>query len=266
MGALTWLFIGVLFSRAWNKPEHNDKKIRIPLPRSLWPIPLVATLAAVLFYLNTLPGQIRSDGETINGILAGANGRHEEAIGHLRRAVSDDSLNLSAFSYLGVELVQTQKQQELLSTMDMMLKKAPDYPKLNLMRAWALNNLKRYPEALEAIDKELRLCSDMDAYIVLSRVCASMRDTAKERTALEMTLQKSIDGNRTSSLNYAAPRLVGLTNSVAEAQQLRPLYERLEATFPSEEIVVRCVGEIYSKVGDNAGVQRIVGRLEQMRK
>ncbi len=87
-------------------------------------------------------------------------GRHDEALAALDRAIELEPDNEVTLHNRGVALNELGRYDEALAALDRALELRPDDPVTLNNRGWALDGLDRYDEALAALDRALELAPD----------------------------------------------------------------------------------------------------------
>lgn len=235
VAATAWLFLGVLASLG--SKSNPAKVIELRAPRWLILVPLGCWAAFVVIYCNHLWPAYKADGHLIRGSLAIAGQRIPEATSEYRIASTLDPHDALARSNLALLLLEAGHYSEALETANQLQQLSPNYPRTNLIQASALVSLRRYPEALDRIDKELSLRNHPEAYYYQAAAYMGMRDTAREIRSLENILLSDIKGRLNFELAPVSRRLIALLPGGKDLGRLVGVYRQLSEVFPAESIV-----------------------------
>lgn len=188
-------------------------------------------LVVLLLLLAPLAAQERrADGDAgaqrearllyLQGVTAQRDGRLERAIDLYRSALQTDSARLEARAFLALALDQAGLSEQALEQYDLYLQQEPDDSTIKLNRAAALVHLKRWREALEALES-LQVAPRLQAVEENLRGVALLRTGQAQMAvqAFEQALQ--LDPGRPEPRVNLAAALVVLGERARAAEELR---------------------------------------------
>ena len=246
VGATTWLLLGVLASHV--STSMKVKVITIRTTRWLVLFPLGVWVVFTLFYFSYQWPRFVADNHMIKGSLAYAAQRIPEAISEYRLAASLDPHNLLARSSLALMFLEVGSNAEALQTEHQLQEQSPHYPKSNLVQAAALISLRRYPEALDRVERELTLRDHPEAYFYQAAAYMGIGDSTKEIRSLEHLLLADIKGKLNFELDRVSRRLALLTTKEEDLRRLVGVYRQLSEAFPSDTTVASTLAVFDSRL------------------
>jgi O-antigen ligase len=240
VGATAWLFLGVLASGTnvvASVTEFRIQKWFVLLPFGGWALFLV-------WFGGQQLKVYKADGHVIKGLVAGFSKQLAEGINEYQQAVVLDPHNLLARSNLTLTLLEAERFEEALQEAKQLLALSPRYPKANLMQAAALVSLRRYPEALGCIDKELALRNHPEAYLYQAMAYMGLSDSIKEMDALEHLLLGSLKGRIEFQVVVVSRRLIQLVQTEDDVTRFKEIYTKLNSAFPSNSSITSTLAEL----------------------
>jgi tetratricopeptide (TPR) repeat protein len=239
VGATTWLLLGVLASA----PNAIVRITVFRIQKWLILLPLGGWALFVVWFGGQQLKVYKADGHVIKGLVAGFSKHLPEGINEYREAVNLDPHNLLARSNLTLTLLEAGRFEEALQEAEQLQILSPRYPKASLMQAAALVSLKRYPDALAPIAKELILRNHPDAYFYQALAYMGLSDSTKEMAALEHLLLASIKGRIEYQHAIVSRRLMQITKGEEDIKRFKEIYVQLNSLFPSNSIVTSTIAE-----------------------
>lgn len=151
-----------LEARRFSEAADQFRKAIAAQPDNL---PAHVNLGAALSQTGDLAGGLEQFEETLRldpnhpnvhyniGLLLSQSGRHQDAIKHLQAAVSSEPTDANARFLLGQELVKVRRLAEAEKEFSSVVQSQPDNEDALLGWVTALLSMKRYGQALEALEK-----------------------------------------------------------------------------------------------------------------
>ncbi len=242
IGALFWLSMGVIISPIFAGRSAERIKLRIPkyivvLPLALWGI--------VTFIIGQAEiKKIKSDHHLIHGVLAKAQGNKNDAIAEFNASVQSYPGNLKALENLSVTLLQTNRAEEALTTVQELQRLSPGYPKSRLIESLALASMRRYSEAGNAIEKEIARRDHPEAFYAQALIRNGLHEREGELRSVTMALRRNIAGGTNYNLESMCQRLVELSTMVEEREVAKTLLEELRSRFPTEKSILQALKRV----------------------
>jgi tetratricopeptide (TPR) repeat protein len=140
---------------------------------------------------------------------------------------------------------------------------SPNYPKSYLVQAASLLSLNKSSEALESIEKELKLRNHPEAYHVQSLIYRKLADSANEQASLENVLRSNIKGRITFQIDYACNRLTALSIAKNDCQRIRAIFEELIREFPDNPAVPRNLAAVYMCLGEEDKARELTSKQKK---
>ncbi len=261
VGATAWLLMGILASQPYRK--EPDLSVDIRVPKAVAFLLLCSWIAFAAWYGNLQLGIYRSEGHLISGILEEQKGDLPASITEFRSAVDQNPDNLLARSNLTLALLRMHRADQALQASEQLQTLSPRYPKLNLMQAAAFITLKRYNEAVQAIDRELALRNHPDAYYYQAVAFRSLSDTVGELSALEGLLRACIKGQLQYEFGPVAARVQQLVRKETDIRQLKDIFEHLLLLFPSNQAIAGTLAEFHRRLGEPGKAEQLLRQFPQ---
>lgn len=261
VGATAWLLMGVLASQPFRK--EPDVSVDMRAPRSIACLLLAIWIAFAVWYGNLQFGIYRSETHLIRGILEEQKGDLPATITEFRSAIGQNPHNLLAHSNLTLAFLRTGRADQALQTSEQLQTLSPRYPKSNLMGGAALISLRRYNEAVQAIDRELALRNHPDAYYYQAVAFRGLSDTLGELSALEGLLRACIKGQLQYEFGPVAARVQQLAKKETDNRQLKGIFEHLLLLFPSNQAVAGGLAEFCRRLGEPDRAEQLLHQFPQ---
>lgn len=246
VGAAAWLLMGVLVSRPSTYPVRGSRTLSVP--QSLAYLPIGGWLVFTFWYGSQQLKLFTADAHIIRGIFSVIAKNVDLGIREYQFAVALDPHNLIARSNMTLALLMKGRNEEALLSAEQLQELSPRYPKSNLMRAAALVSLKRYPEALEFVDRELKLRSHPEAYFYKSAAFIGLGDSISEVRSLKDLLHANVKGQLAYQLEYVSKRVLQVVQRGEDLEEFREIYMQLALVFPSDKNIPAVIGELESKL------------------
>lgn len=261
VSAIAWMFMGLLVSRGLRGHDQPAHTVALRVPKAFMAVPIIAWVTfAALFGENQLK-EIRSDGDTLKGLLAGSKGESAQAIRQYKHATQLNPFAYLAYSNLAMEYLKSNQHDSALTALNSLETIYPGYPKTALMRSIALLTLQRPAEALPAIRVELERRNHPEAFLVESRIHRSTGDSTAERNALIRMLEGSLRMGVPYNTEYGATRLRLLSTGRNELERTRELYEALLARFTDDRFLISNLSLVYLSAGDTTRAATLRNRV-----
>ncbi len=262
VAAFAWLFMGMAATLFESKREsvlHAP-----PWLRTLAVVPVIAWIAFVIFYGSNQLKMFEADKHLMKAIFAGnPNQRDGIAIEELKQAIDVNPHLLLARSNLSLELIKAGRAQEALESSRQLRVFSPQYPKSSLIETVALLSLNKLPEALESINREIQLRNHPEAFYVQSLIFRALKDSGKEREALENILRQDALGHISYQIEYASTALISLSTARQEYEQLRDIFEQLRPALPGDQDIVKGLSKVYDELGDTSRANQLLKELQR---
>jgi O-antigen ligase len=227
---LAWLFMGLLVSPAIAGRGELPRIIPLRLPGWTAPIPLLAALIGIPFIVSSGLDSIRSDTHLLRAARI-SDRRSPGGAAEYRVALSNTPRNLQALSGLTLSYLDQGRWSDALESSGEIERLSPHYPKIHMMKAYALLGLGRPGEALSEIQTEETYRSHPEAYALEAAVYRSVSDTAGERSALSNLLRGDIRGGIPYSVQAASARLAKLCATGAGERDASALLDSVAGRF-----------------------------------
>lgn len=243
-GALAWIIAGMLSSMPF-APEENTVHARaFHAPRWLSLAPVVVWAVFAVSYTSSQLAVINADSENMAGFVARGQGRADVALNGFRAAAELNPRMRQYLSNYALELLKAGRFEDALLQVRRLRESSPHYPKSNLVEAIALLSLNRPAEALESIQRELKLRSHPEAYFIESLIHQNLGNRPAQRDALKASLSASIKGKLDYQVGTVGLTLATLCDTEQERTEARVLLERLQATFPDRREIAAALSAI----------------------
>jgi O-antigen ligase len=242
VGATAWLLLGLLASR--NPAGGIVRTIEFQSPKWSTLIPLGAWIAFLFWFGEKQLGEYQSEKHAIKAFVAVQSRDFVNGIKEYQLAVSSHPRNLMALSNLTMTLLMVGRNEDALHSVEHLQEFSPQYPKSNLMHAVALVGLKRYPEALTCVDKELQLRTHPDAYLYQAAAYKGLGDSLREIGSFERLLLADIRGRVEYEPSFVSGRVLQIVRKEEDVRTFRKLYERLSLLFPSNRYITSALTEL----------------------
>jgi tetratricopeptide (TPR) repeat protein len=263
VGALAWMFMGLLTSSLFRKTPSKSIAVPLGTPKALAIIPVFAWIIFVAFYGRQQIDEIRSDSHLLKGMMATLRQAPGLAVEQYRMAVEAHPQNLFGQFNLALESLKANRAEESLQASAMLQRASRDYPKSHLIRAASLLSLNRPAEALGSIQRELELRNHPEAHHLQSLIYRKLADSAKEQASLENVLQNSIKGNFPYRFDYICDRLTTLGIARKTCDHIRPIYEELIRRFPGEPVARENLAAVYRCLGENEKAEELTSKTRR---
>ncbi|HEX9656190.1 MAG TPA: O-antigen ligase family protein [Bacteroidota bacterium] len=248
IGALFWLSMGLIVSPLFLSSSPEKAILRIPKFTAV--LPLVVWGIAVFFVGRLELKKINSDNHLIRGVLAKTQGNGNDAIAEFNASVQSYPGNLKALENLSVALLQAGRAEEAVMTIQKLQRLSPDYPKSSLIESLALVSMKQYPEAGDAIEKEISRRDHPEAYYVQALIKNGLNYREGELRSVTMALRRNIAGGITYNLSSICERLVELSIMGEEREAAKTLLEELRSCFPNEGSIIEARKKLIKQQGN----------------
>jgi len=245
IGALFWLSMGLIVSPIFKGRSTEEIKLRIPKYVAVLPLAILAIV--VLLVGQAEIRKISSDRHLIRGVLATTQGRRNDAIAEFNASLQSFPENLKALESLCVTLLQAGRAGEALVTVQKLQRLSPRYPKSSLIESLALASMKRYPEAEQAIEKEIPRRDHPEAFYVQALIKNGLKDREGELRSVAMALQRNVAGGITYNLAGLCERLVELSTTAEEREVAKKLLQELRSLFPNENSVLQAMKKLFKQ-------------------
>lgn len=236
VAAVAALFAGFLCSPA---VSGHLAVGHLRIPRWLFPVPLLAAGAFLLWYVPRQARVVEADRHTIEGLLLVRGGDTQGAIRAYEHAASVHRAGFLARSGLAGQLLKAGRGEEAAATARQLQADYPDYPRTWLILAVAELNRGNHERALEAVHREIVLRDHPEAFLVEAAIHKERRDTTGEKRSLEKVLERCLAGGKPLHTAYASTRLLQISRTRQDSVALRPLFTRLSAAFPGDQALLR---------------------------
>jgi O-antigen ligase len=252
VAALAWLLLGVADSPVFLSPAILSKRIALPSLQRLGFLPIAGWCVIAWFMYGSFRRTAESDARMMAGVLAHVNGRTEKAVAEFRAALAIDPENLFVRSNLCLTLLKAGRFPELLAATQEIHRYSLLYPKSNLMQAIALYSLKKYPDALACIGKEITVRAHPEAFYVQALICQGLGDTQGERRALENSLMSCVRGRIAYQIESTAGRLLALASGRQDLEHLRDMLQEFARAVPEADISNRSLQDVNLRIAQTA--------------
>lgn len=232
IAAFAWLLMGLLSSQLLKKDKMYSVNSRIPSYNILAVLPLIAWIVFVFFYARHQLILFNADIQVMNGLRN--RNKNEVALRNYEAAVALNPHHLFGQSILTLSRLNGHRWKESMQSLEDLNRLSSLYPKSSLMKAYALYNLGRYPEALSAIHQELRLRAHPEAYDLQAGIFRELRDDGQERNALLNLLRNDIKGRIDFKYQPSCLRLLQLNKSMKDREEVFALFDSLEVHTPAD--------------------------------
>jgi O-antigen ligase len=229
---VVWLLMGLLWSSALAMKNKKTLSAQLRLPAYAALIPILCWLLFAFHYVKSQTKEFESSTHLLRALEYG-NQNSPEAITECQIAVAENPDNLHARLYLIEAYARAGKWNDAVLSVEKLQYLSPAYPKSSLVKAYALFQLGRYPEALENIQIELQRRSHPEAFLLESSIYHALLDESGEKTALINLLKKIIDSKIVYAYQNACARLVELSRLENEKKELAACIDSLEAIDPA---------------------------------
>lgn len=226
IAALVWLLMGLLSSQAFKKDKVQTVNFQMPSSNNLAVLTLIVWILLGGVYTRHQLTLFNADIQVMNGLRN--RQKNDVALRHYEAAVALNPTHLFGQSILTLSRLNGHRWKEGLESLQNLNKLSPLYPKSSLMKAYALYNLGKYPEALAAIQQELRLRTHPESYDLQARILREMRDDEQERNALLNLLRNDIKGKIDFKYQPSCLRLLDLSTSIKDREEAFALFDSLE--------------------------------------
>ncbi len=230
---LAWLFMGLLWSRALQQDPEPEYSFRVSLPARFTAIPLAAWIVFAVVYMRIevrhIDAEVLLDREFMHPEEGIAKGLEE-----IKAATNEDPGNLFAWSSLIRKYIEASKWEEAVRASDTLQQQSPLYPQSSLMRAYALMQLHRPQEALEAIGRELRGRTHPLAYQIQAQAYDALGNREGERVALEQTLRGIVLSHMRVPYRNLCQRVAELSTTVGQRKEWNALLDTLAQELPED--------------------------------
>lgn len=251
VGAIAWLFLGILASQSSGNFAGSAMRLRLPKWSPL--LPLAGWGVFAYWFASGELDVYRADGHMITAMMAAQSKKLPTAISEYQHAIALDPNNLLARSNLTLTLLMAGQDKEAMEVAQQLQGLSPTYPKSNLMQAAALVTLKRYAEALRSLEKELEQCSHPAAYLYQAAAYMGLGNSAAEKAALEHLLLADLKGHFEYELKFVSERLLQLVRTEEDVLRFREVYTQLSTEFPSNEVIFATLAKLGSRLTTSRG-------------
>ena len=152
----------------------------------------------------------------------------------IKAATNEDPGNLFAWSSLVRKYIEARKWEEAVRVSDTLQQRSPLYPQSSLMRAYALLQLRRPTEALDAISRELRGRTHPLAYQIQAQAYDALGNLEGERVALEQTLRGLMLSHMRVPYRNLCQRVVELSTTHIQQMEWNALLDSLKQELPED--------------------------------
>lgn len=264
VGAMAWMFMGLLVSRGSGGNDLPVRRVALRVPRTFMAVPIWGWVTFAAFFGDARLKEIRSDGDTLKGILAGSKGESAQAIRQYKQATELNPFAYLAHSNLALEYLRSNQPDSALTAINALETIYPGYPKTALMRSVALLTLERPVEALPVIRVELERRNHPEAYLVESRIHRSIGDSTAERSAIINMLEASLRMGVPYNTEYGTMRLRLLSTGRDQLERTRELYEALLARFTDDRFLISNLSLVYLAAGDTTRATALRNRVNSL--
>jgi len=248
VAALAWLILGVLNSRLFSSQVLVTRRITISAPRWVAYLPVTAWCVLVWFTFVSLRRAVEADAYTMRGVLAHVDGRTEKAINEFTAALALNQEDLFVRSNLSLTLLKANRFTELLAATKEIHRFSRSYPKSNLMQAIAFYSLGQYPDALESIQREIRLRGHPEAFYVEALTNQALGSVHGEQMALENLVMSCCRGKIEYQLEAATARLFVLAANRGDLERLKEMMLELARNLPDNGAAPRTLQDVETRL------------------
>ena len=243
VAGLTWLLLGIASAGFREEESGRTIRMRVRVPRPVIALPLLLWAAGTGLFGYTLWGRIESDSYAVRGLTSTIKHENEQAISWYGRAVAVDVTNHTARFNLAADLLTAGRPAEALGHIRTLASMCPNYPKLSLLKAFALYRMDSLSQSRAAIGEELTVRSHPEAWYVASLVYGAQHDTVQEHASLEALLRAdALDGNASHAV-FCAQRLVTICTTPYAEGHVIPALTRLAHALPADTDLATLVEE-----------------------
>ena len=233
VGLLAWLFMGLLWSRALQQDPEPEYSFSLNLPARFAAIPLAAWVVFAVVYMRVevrhIDAEVLLDREFMHPEEGITKGLEE-----IKAATNEDPGNLFAWSSLVRKYIEARKWEEAVRVSDTLQQRSPLYPQSSLMRAYALLQLRRPTEALDAISRELRGRTHPLAYQIQAQAYDALGNLEGERVALEQTLRGLMLSHMRVPYRNLCQRVAELSTTHIQQMEWNALLDSLKQELPED--------------------------------